>query len=179
MRSRRSFPRAASSCTFGIHPKREAAVHRNQVILSLSLLLLTACASTMVPRANTRDAIVTYVDAAAKVVAKSGPACETFSSPKWTAGDYYIFVIGPDNRIVCHLSAAEIGRPTSSLADFDGRAIGDAFVAAAARPEGHGWVDYMWPRPGMKTPSAKSAFVRSVTGPDGKRYIVGGGGYGL
>jgi signal transduction histidine kinase len=122
---------------------------------------------------------VTYVDQAAKVVAKNGPSCETFSTSKWTAGDYYIFVIGPDNRIVCHLSPAEIGRATSELADFNGRGIGDAFVAAASGVEGHGWVDYAWPRPGMKTPSSKSAFVKSVTGPDGKRYIVGGGGYGL
>jgi len=154
-------------------------MRRNRLILGTSFLLLSACASTMVPRTNTRDAIVTYVDQAAKVVAKNGPSCETFSTPKWTSGDYYVFVIGPDNRLVCHVSRAEIGRATSELSDANGRQFGDAFVAVASSAAGHGWVDYVWPRPGKTQPAKKSAFVKSVTGPDGNRYIVGAGGYGL
>ena len=44
---------------------------------------------------------------------------------------------------------------------------------------GHGWVNYVWPRPGQTTPSPKSTYVVRVIGPDGKRYIVGSGGYDL
>ena len=48
--------------------------------------------------------------------------------------------------------------------------------AAAASAAGHGWVDYVWPRPGTTTPVAKSTYATHVTGPDGKGSMVGGGG---
>lgn len=156
---------------------------RNPIPVVLSLVLLAGCATsatkTMTPGANTHDAIMTYVNNAANVVAKSGPSCDTFSDSTWKAGDYYVFVVGPDNRILCHPNAQLIGKSQSDIIDVNGVRVGDALGAAAASPAGHGWVEYVWPRPGTTTPVPKSTYATRVTGPDGKVYMVGGGGYEL
>ena len=156
---------------------------RNHLPVVLSLILLAGCASTssktMTPAANTRDAVMSYVNHAADVVARSGPSCETFSQPAWRAGDYYIFVIGPDSRLICHPNAQLIGRLQSEIIDANGMRVGDALGATAASAAGRGWVNYVWPRPGSTTPVSKSTYVVRVTGPDGQSYVVGGGGYQL
>lgn len=156
---------------------------RKSVFVGLSLVLLAGCKSAtspmMTPATNTRDAIVAYVNSAADVVAKKGPDCGTFKQSAWMSGDYYIFVLGPDDRLICHSNAQLIGEPASSVIDVNGTHVGDALVAAAASAEGHGWVDYVWPRPGTTIPVPKSTYVTRVTGPDGKRYVVGAGGYNL
>lgn len=152
---------------------------RNRMITVLSLFVLAACTSTMTPRANTRDAIASYVNHAADVVAKSGPSCDTFKQTAWMSGDYYIFVFGPDGKTICHANAALIGKPGNEIVDANGLNIGDAIMNAAMSPEGHGWVNYVWPRPGTTNPVPKSTYVTKVTGPDGKTYIVGAGGYNL
>ena len=66
-------------------------------------LLAAACAtSSMTPRANTHDEIVAYVNRAANVIAAKGPSCDTFKSPPWYSGDWYVFVLEADGRTVCH-----------------------------------------------------------------------------
>lgn len=155
---------------------------RNLLPVVLSLVLLAGCSTSskmMTPSVNTRDAVMIYVNHAADIVAKNGPSCDTFSQPRWMAGDYYIFVVGPDNRLICHPNAQLIGKLQSDIIDANGMRVGDALGSAAASAAGHGWVTYVWPRPGTTTPVSKSTYVTRVTGPDGKAYIVGGGGYEL
>ena len=70
---------------------------RRSVSLALRLLLVicasTALAKSYVPKKNTRAAVKSWVDHAAKVVAKNGPACDTLKEKNWMSGDYYIFVL--------------------------------------------------------------------------------------
>ena len=68
-----------------------------------------------------------------------------------------------------------VGKSASEIVDPNGKRIGDLMIAAATGAEGHGWIDYVWPRPGESKPVAKSAYVIAVTGPDGKKYVVGVG----
>ena len=146
----------------------------------LAILLVIGCASSMTPRANTRDEITTYVDKAARLVEKSGPSCDTFGMQNWRSGDYYIFVLGADGNTVCHPVRADlVGTDVRTVVDPNGMRIGDAFLAYATGSETSGWVDYVWARPGQTTPEPKSSYVRRVTGPDGKIYVVGSGGYAL
>jgi cytochrome c len=35
-----------------------------------------------------------------------------------------------------------------------------------AKSKGEGWVDYMWPKPGEKTPSKKLSYIYRVPGKD-------------
>jgi len=145
------------------------------------LLLAVACAtSSMTPRANTRDEIVSYVNRAAQLVAAHGPSCDDFESPKWYSGDWYVFVLESDGRTVCHPARPDmIGTMETSIVDPNGKPIGTEFLRVAREQTNGGWVDYVWARPGQTTPVPKSSFVKQVTGPDGKKYIVGSGGYEL
>lgn len=152
---------------------------RNGISVLLVLALLVGCASSMTPRANTREGVMAYVNQAAALVAKRGPSCDTFKSSSWMAGDYYVWVVGPDDRLICHPNADLVGRSQSEILDAKGMRLGEALSAAGNSAQGHGWVDYVWPRPGQTTPEPKSAYVTRVTGPDGTTYVVGAGGYSL
>lgn len=150
-------------------------------LMTLSVVLLCAApllAKSYTPRAKTRAAVKSYVQQAASVIAKKGVNCETFKAKEWMAGDYYIFVTGPDDRLVCHATASMVGRPNSEIVDSTGRHIGDELVATSKK-KGGGWVHYMWPRPGQTNSIAKSSYVTRVKAPDGKWYMVGAGGYEL
>ena len=147
---------------------------------TLALVLASCASTTNVPAANTRAQIVRYVDRAAAVVAKNGPSCTTFSSPEWKSGDWYIFVLEPNGKTICHPVRPElVGTSVADLVDPNGKRVGAEFVSAATAHPAGGWVDYVWPRPGQTAPVAKSSYVRLVTAPDGKPYIVGSGGYEL
>jgi signal transduction histidine kinase len=142
----------------------------------IGLLATAAMAKSHVPAKNTHAAIKAYVQAAAKVVAKNGPSCDTFKSKDWMSGDYYIFVDDPENRTLCHPNASLIGKNSDDIIDVNGKKIGVAIREAAAK-KGGGWSEYMWPRPGTDKPVPKSTFAMHVKAPDGKTYTVGAGGY--
>ena len=150
-------------------------------VVSLLLLLVGAAtlfAKSHVPTSNTHAAIKAYVQSAAKVVAKSGPSCDTFKSKDWMAGDYYVFVTGPDEKLVCHPNPSMVGKANADIVDANGKKVGTDIIAAAKK-KGGGWTDYVWPRPGQDKPVPKSSYSMNVKGPDGKWYVVGAGGYEL
>ena len=145
-------------------------------VFLVGLVATAAFAKSHVPAKNTHAAIKAYVQAAAKVVAKSGPSCDAFKTEDWMSGDYYIFVDDPDGKTLCHPNASLIGKDSDAILDVNGRSIGKTIRAAAAK-KGGGWAEYMWPRPGTDKPVQKSTFVMHVKAPDGKTYTVGAGGY--
>jgi dipeptidyl aminopeptidase/acylaminoacyl peptidase len=132
------------------------------------------------PRAATHAEVVDYVNRAASLVSKNGMSCEAFAAPGWFSGDWYVFVFGADQKTLCHpAQPAMVGRSAGDLVDPSGKRFGELMMSAANGTEGHGWVDYVWPRPGESKPVAKSAYVTSVTAPDGQKYVIGAGGYEL
>jgi len=148
--------------------------------LLLATLFTLGCATAMTPNANSRPEIVAYVDRAANLVRENGPSCDAFGSPRWKSGDWYIFVLERDGRTVCHPVRPDlVGTMVTDVADPNGKRIGQEFVNLATTQPNGGWVDYVWARPGQSAPVAKSSYVRLVTGPGGKAYIVGSGGYEL
>src|SRR6266550_857320 len=74
--------------------ERRGTMKKFAAVLLMGLFATAAVAKSHVPSKNTHAAIKSYVKAAAAVVAKKGPSCETFSSKDWASGDYYIFVLG-------------------------------------------------------------------------------------
>jgi signal transduction histidine kinase len=148
-------------------------------VILVGLVATAAIAKSNVPTANTHTAIKSFVQQAAKVVAKKGPSCETFTTNDWKGGDYYIFILGPNDKIVCHPNPSLVGKMNSDVVDATGKKIG-VEIAANARKKGGGWTEYVWPRPGTTTPQVpKMTYSTRVKGPDGKWYVVGGGGYEL
>ena len=146
------------------------------VLVFLCLLVTPLFAKSHLPTANTKAAIKAYVEDAAKFVEQKGADCAALSSADWKSGDYYVFVVGPDNKMLCHPTLA--GKPADEVVDSKGKKVGSELLAAGKK-KGGGWVDYVWPRPGTTNPVAKSSYAIEVKGPDGKMYNVGAGGYEL
>jgi hypothetical protein len=53
------------------------------------------------------------------------------------------------------------------------------FLDASKSHSGEGWVHYMFPEQGGLFPTWKSAFVKRVTYPSGKSYVIGSGIYNM
>lgn len=152
---------------------------RSVSLFVASVVAVAALAATShLPKTSTKAAIKAYVEQAADVVRKSGPSCATFASADWRGGQYYIFVLDADGKLICHPTASMIGKAADTIVNSKGEKVG-AMIAAVGRGSGKGWVKYMWVPPGKTKEELKSTYVMGVTGPDGKHYAVGGGGYDL
>jgi signal transduction histidine kinase len=99
---------------------------------------------------------------------------------KWFGDDTYFFIFTPDGTRAFHAAEPESeGQNSRESRDIRGRPYGRMILEAASGPSGEGWVHYMYPRPGEIFPSWKSAFVKRVTYPSGKQYILGCGVYNM
>jgi signal transduction histidine kinase len=98
----------------------------------------------------------------------------------WFFNGTYVFVFTMDG--VRHFHAAEPGtegRDDHALRDVRGRPLVQMMLEIGASPTGEGWVHYQYPEPGKLFPVWKSSFVKRVTYPSGKQYLVGSGVYNL
>lgn len=99
---------------------------------------------------------------------------------KWFRDDTYLFVWNMDATRVFHAAdPASEGQNDSGLKDVLGRPISTMSMDAASGPTGEGWIHYMYPEPGGIFPAWKSTFVKRVTYPSGRQYIVGSGIYNM
>ena len=131
--------------------------------------------------ADTR-ALVALVDEAAGLLRAGGEtALAEFAvtGSRWRRGEEYVFVLDPDGNMLVHPDPSLRGKNQLGLKDINGRPIIrgllDAALATPAKPQG--WYHYQWPVPGEFQPRWKSSYVRQVTTPSGKRYVVGAGTY--
>jgi cytochrome c len=148
-------------------------------LLSIGALFVIAASPSHVPESHSKEAVIKYVESAAGVVAKLGPAaCAELKTPAWTAGEWYIFVVGPDGKVFCHPTADIIGKAQDELVDANGKHFGQEMGTKAAGT-GKGWVDYVWPKPGATKPEPKRTYVMGIAGADGKHYVVGSGSWDL
>ncbi len=99
---------------------------------------------------------------------------------KWFHDDIYFFVWTLDGIRIFHAANPEgEGQDTSELKDTLGRPFGKMFLEVASSPLGEGWVHYMYPEPGNIFPTWKSTFLKRVTLPSGKQYLIGCGIYNM
>lgn len=99
---------------------------------------------------------------------------------RWFRDDTYLFVFTMDGIRAFHAAEPESeGRNDSGLKDIVGRPIVQMMLDAGATSHGEGWVHYMYPEPGNIFPVWKSSFVKRVTFPSGKSFIVGCGIYNM
>lgn len=99
---------------------------------------------------------------------------------KWFRDDTYFFVWSMDGIRVFH--AAEPtgeGKNVRGLKDILGKPIGQMILNAGNSSSGEGWIHYMYPEPGDIFPAWKSTFVKRVTFPSGKQFIIGCGIYNM
>lgn len=97
---------------------------------------------------------------------------------KWFRDDTYFFVWNMEGVRVFHAAEpAGEGQNVSRLMDIHDRPIGQMMLNAASTGAKEGWVHYMYPEPGDIFPTWKSTFIKGVTFPDGKPYLIGCGIY--
>jgi hypothetical protein len=95
----------------------------------------------------------------------------TAPSTSFVDRDLYVFVIGPDYRIVAHGNdAARIGEDITVMVDSQGKAFGNEMVVRADS-DGE-WVDYTWADPLTGNEEPKSSYLVKHDG-----YIFGSGIY--
>ena len=81
--------------------------------------------------------------------------------------------------MLVHPDPALEGKNVLDLRDINGKPVIRGLIAAATtlanKPEG--WYHYQWPVPNGILPRWKSSYVRLVTAPSGKNYVVSAGMY--
>jgi signal transduction histidine kinase len=141
----------------------------------------TVAADQIYQYAETRQLVALVKDATELVRTKGETAFSDFrvSGSRWRQGETYIFVLNPQGNMLVHPDPAMEGKNELDLKDINGKPIIRGIIGAAttlaSKPEG--WYHYQWPVPGGLLPRWKSSYVRLVTAPSGKRYIVSAGMY--
>ncbi len=124
--------------------------------------------------------IVQKVEEAAKLIAEKGEEAFGVINDKngpFVWKDTYCFVFDMNGTIVAHPDKPGlIGKNLMNTKDVKGKIFAAEFVAIAKSPQGKGWSEYYWPKPGEKEPSLKVSYIAKVPGRD---YLVGAGVYDL
>lgn len=153
------------------------------VVVGCGAYLADAPKAARVLTKMTAPELMTLVREGAAVLEKQGEkAYPEFrkKGSKWFRDDTYFFVFTMDWTGVFHAADPAIeGRNDSGIKDVLGRPFGKMFIDAAGSPSGEGWVHYMYPEPGDIFPTWKSTFVKRVTFPSGKQYVIGCGIYNM
>ena len=89
--------------------------------------------------------------------------------------DSYVFLMNLDGKMIAHPFQPELTQKEHVLlmTDPTDKALFVHFVNLA-RNVGHGWVEYMWPKPGKSTPSKKLTYIYRVPN---QELFVGAGVY--
>ena len=150
-------------------------------IFNSSAQAVTASLDQRYQYKETRELVTRVNDAAKQVHAKGEAAFAAFrrSGSRWRRGESYIFVLDTQGKMLVHPDPAMEGKDELELKDVNGKPIIRGLIDAATslpdKPEG--WYHYQWPVPGGILPRWKSSYVRHVTAPSGKDYVVGSGIY--
>ncbi|MDD2897712.1 MAG: cache domain-containing protein [Desulfuromonadaceae bacterium] len=119
----------------------------------------------------TKDECVLKCREAAAFINSKGlaAAIKEIGDPKGTFvwKDTYVFLMNLDGKMLAHPMQPELTQLAHCLliTDPTDKAIFVSFVNTA-RNEGQGWVEYLWPKPGKKSPSKKITYVYRVPGKD-------------
>jgi signal transduction histidine kinase len=130
---------------------------------------------------ETRDLVALVNDAGDLIRDKGERVFDEFREPesRWRSGEKYVFVLDLEGNMLVHSDPGMEGKNQLELKDIDGRPIirGLLDVASAVPGKPEGWYHYQWPVPGGLLPRWKTSFVRRVSAPSGKDYVVGSGVY--
>ena len=90
-------------------------------------------------------------------------------------GNNYFWISDTKANIIVHPIDPQLnGTDQSGFTDPDGIHVFEACANAVDNPEGYGFVEYRWPKPGKTDPQPKIAFLMKIPGTD---WLVGSGMY--
>ena len=126
--------------------------------------------------------IIDKVNEAAKLLEKEGSeAFDKFKGKdsKFIFAGTYIWLHDMKGVMKMHPIKYKMeGKALIGLKDKKGKLF-FAEMNKLVREKGKGWVDYMWPKPGEKTPSQKVSYVKLCKIKGGEEIVIGCGVYDL
>jgi methyl-accepting chemotaxis protein len=132
------------------------------------------------PQSKEAKEIVALVDKAAALIQSKGKTAFPEFKRKgsdWLKGDTYIFIADMNGTLLMHPANPELEtKNILELKDVNGKAFMREFIETA-KTKGSGWVDYVWPKPGDKSPSQKLSYIKRAKMPNGEMVLVGAGIY--
>ncbi|MBF0495367.1 MAG: cache domain-containing protein [Deltaproteobacteria bacterium] len=153
---------------------------KKRLIMGLVLCLLVTLSFSLsfAQDKATKDECVAKCKEAAKLITDKGldAALKVLNDPKgpFVWKDSYVFTTNMDTGVnLSHLNPKMVGKNLMEAKDVNGKAFYAEYIEVA-KSKGEGWVSYMWPKPGEKTPSKKLAYVYRVPG---QPILVGAGVY--
>ncbi|EKF84639.1 cache domain-containing protein [Methanobacterium formicicum] len=149
------------------------------LLIIIILMVLVAAAGVFYQQQSEnrqKSKLVALVDQAVELIESQGEAgFPELRSSSWVHNDSYVFVWRLDGvRVVYPPDPSGEGKNMTDLLDSQGKPIGKLFIQTAEN--GNGWVDYMWPKPGEKTPSLKVTYIKRAQYQN-QTYLVGSGVY--
>ena len=153
-------------------------MQRFLIVLTISTFVLFSSQAFAGDKATTEECVVKTHEAAAMINARGlAESIKLIGDPKgpFVWKDSYVFLMDLNGKMLAHPMQPELTRNEHVLLETDAtdKAIFVHFVNIARNP-GQGWVDYMWPKPGKKSPSKKVTYVYRVPSKD---LLVGAGVY--
>ncbi|MDM8550832.1 cache domain-containing protein [Desulfobacterales bacterium HSG2] len=148
-------------------------------VIAAVLAVLFFAANAVAGESATKDECVVKCHEAAALIAAKGldAAVKIIGDPKgpFVWKDSYVFLMNLDGKMLAHPIKPELKKHEHLLLMTDplGNALFVSFVNLA-RKVGHGWVNYMWPKPGKVTPSKKLTYIYRVPN---QELFVGAGVY--
>lgn len=156
-------------------------MHRLSAVIALVLTSCFAIGAWAQEPATKEECVLQCYEVAALINSKGLDAAvkevgDSKGSFVWK--DSYVFLMDMDGKMLAHPMQPELTQLPHCLliTDPTDKAIFVSFVNLA-RTVGHGWVEYMWPKPGKKSPSKKITYIYRVPGQDvfaGAGVYVGG-----
>ncbi len=152
---------------------------KKQYLVPMIMVILCFAATAVAGPSATKDECVVRCHEAASMVTSKGveEAANILNNPQgpFVWKDSYVFLMNLDGKMIAHPFQPELTKKDHVLlyTDPTDKALFVHFVNLA-RNVGHGWVEYMWPKPGQSTPSKKLTYIYRV--PD-TEYFVGAGVY--
>lgn len=153
-------------------------MQRFLIALAIATFVLFSSQAFAEERATTEECVQKTHEAAAMINAKGlEEGMKLIGDPKgpFVWKDSYVFLMDLQGKMLAHPMQPELTRHEHVLLQTDAadKAIFVHFVNIAKDP-GQGWVDYMWPKPGKKSPSKKVTYIYRVPTKD---LFVGAGVY--
>ncbi len=148
------------------------------IALAIAASVLFSSPAFAEERATTEECVQKTHEAAAMINAKGlEEAMKLIGDPQgpYVWKDSYVFLMDLKGKMLAHPMQPELTQHEHVLLQTDAadKAIFVHFVNIAKDP-GQGWVDYMWPKPGKKSPSKKVTYIYRVPT---KNLLVGAGVY--
>jgi methyl-accepting chemotaxis protein len=147
-------------------------------------LLLGQTSPALADGACGKEAVKAAVEQAVTILEQEGPAgLEKVGAMRFCGGNY-VFVNDLKGRTLMHIKHELIGKVLIGLKDDTGKRFFADFTEAAKTSQaakdgvsyfnGAGWVDYHWPKPGEKTFSPKTSYIKGCLMGNQNVYVGAG-----